>query len=258
MTATAPATRTPGQVLRSLDWRAVLVVVATVGVVLEAPVWLRGPLTAAAAIGAITFCLPRRRRREPLDTALAVFGGIAVVLVVLGLLLNLLPTGLTAMAWGIAIGVIELAAMILFAFREPVAAARRPREDGASVPRRAVVASIWGVLVLGVLTVALVLSIGSYDRTHIPPVALGAQTSGGTTVVSIDSGRDADGLELRLVDADGRSTVLASDIAVGPGRAAEKVRVPASTVGRLELVRDGSTRPLRTLILDGSGTTGNG
>lgn len=254
---TMPARESTGLlgVIRSLDWRAVLVVLGAVAVVTEQPIWLRAPLSVAALVGAISFCASRRRRSEPIDTVLRAVGGVAIVFVLLGLVLNFLPTGLTSPGWGLGVGVTELATMLGFASRDRVIAARRA--PGPS--RRRVIGFVgWGIAVGGVLTAALLLSLASYDRTHIPPVALGADTTGSTTVVTVASGRDAGPLVLRLVTDDGERTVLARDVRVGPGEAAATVRVPASTSGRIELLREDGSRVLRTLILDGSTAGGNG
>lgn len=239
MTGVRPAR----QVLVSAGWRAALVLVAAVAVALETPVWARLPLSVAAAIGVATFFLRRSRRRGLLDGVLVVAGGGLVALVVLGLLLNVLPTGLDPLGWALAVGALELLVLaVLTVFRAPA--------QRTAVRRRIPVAGIaWGAAAALVLIGAVVYSTASFDATHVRPLAIAAEPSDGAVELTISSGAATGPLEVDLVTADGR-TAIARDVRLDAGATWTKRIADPGSRAVVQVVRVGSSTPLRQLILD--------
>lgn len=243
-------------VLIGAGWRAALVVVAAVAVALEAPAWARLPLSVAAMLAVATFFLRRYGRRGRLDVVLVVAGGGLVALALLGLALNVLPTGIGPVGWAFAVGVLELAVLAFLAiFRAPV----RFRLEGDSAPRHRIsfrtdpLGIVTGAAAVLVLVGAIVYSTVSYTATHVSPLAIASETNGSTVTVTVSAG-DAQGpYELDLVTAKGR-TVVATGIRIDSGDA-YTTTVPAPSVRAvLQLVSTGSSMPVRQLILDGTTT----
>ncbi|GAA2749552.1 hypothetical protein GCM10009869_05760 [Amnibacterium kyonggiense] len=229
--------------LVAAGWRAALVLIAAAVVALEAPAWARLPLSAAAAVGVGTFFLRRVGRRGLLEGVLVLAGGGLVALVVLGLLLNLLPTGLDPVSWAVAVGVLELVVLAL------LAVVRAPAER-STVRRRLPIAGIaWGTAAGLVLVGAIVYSTASFDGTHVRPLAVAAQPSGEGVTLSIMSGAAVGPLDVELVTADGR-TAIARGVRLHAGETwTERISDPGSRAV-VQVVREGSTAPLRQLILD--------
>ena len=237
-------------VLTGAGWRAALVVAAALAVALEAPAWARLPLSVAAALGVASFFLRRYGRRGLLDVVLVVAGGGLVALVLLGLLLNVLPTGITAPGWALVVGLLELGVLAFLAlFRSPV-------ERTAGTRRRIPVAGLaWGAAAAAVLAGAVIYSTASFDATHVQPLAIAAEEHGSTADVTVSAGDRQGPFRLELVTADGR-TVLAQDLRVGEdGRWTKRVALPP-TRAVLQLVPASGGSAVRSLILDPSdGTT---
>ena len=242
----AVAGRPSRPVLTGVGWRAALVVVAAVAVAIEVPAWVRLPLSAAAVLAVATFFLRRSGRRGVLDVVLVVAGGGLVVLALLGLLLNVLPTGITTPGWALVVGLFELAVLAFLAvFRAPMERAARPR-------RRPPVARLaWGAAAAAVLAGAGVYSTASYDATHVQPLAIAAEPHGSSITVTVGAGAAQGPFALDLVTADGR-TVVAKNIRVGPGKQyTTRLPMPA-TRAVLQLVPAAGGSPIRSLILDDS------
>ena len=246
----ALAVRPTRAVLTGAGWRAALVVVAAVAVALGTPAWARLPLSAAAVLGVASFFLRRYGRRGLLDVVLVVAGGGLVALILLGLLLNVLPTGITAPGWALVVGLLELAVLAFLAlFRAPV-------ERAAGVRRRLPVAGLaWGVAAAAVLAGAVVYSSASFQATHVQPLAVAAEQHGRTVTVTVTAGDRQGPFRLDLVTADGR-TVVAQDVRVGAdGRYTKRIARP-STRAVLQLVPAAGGAAVRSLILDSSSSDG--
>ncbi len=246
--------RPDAAVVRGLAWRAAVVDIAAVAVVLDLPAWVRTPLSLAAVAVVGVFFLRRSRRRGAVDGILAAVGVGVVTLMLIGVVLNLLPSGITGAGWGVAVGLVELAFLLALAYwRPPVASATRLAARRRRPPVGAVV---WTVLIAGVLAAALGWSVSSFSATHVAPLALGAVTSSGSAVVTVSSGRDSGPFELRSVSTTGVSTVLFNGIQVGPGQSASfTIVTPRDTRATLQLVKAGSSTPVRELIIDTSTST---
>lgn len=237
--------RPDSRILRDLAWRAALVIVAAVAVVIGLPAWARTPLSIMAALVTTLFVLRRFRRPGLIHGTLTALGVALVVAMALGLLLSVLPSGITPPGWGIGIGVVELVSLTALAYwRAPTATTRRSRRG---VP---VAALAWTILVASVLAAALIWSIASVNSKQIAPLAVAAVSSGESVRVTVSSGRDEGPYELQVVTSAG-PTVLASDIRIGPENPASfTVTLPGDTRETVRLVRPGDETPLRVLILD--------
>jgi len=227
-------------------WRAALVVVAALAVALEVPAWARFPLSAAAVLGVATFFLRRSGRRGLLDVVLVVAGGGLVALALLGLALNVLPTGIGPLGWALAVGVLELAVLAFLALRRsPV----RSGDGVGSTFKMNTAGVAWGAAAVLVLVGAVVYSTVSYDTTHVSPLAIASETQGSTVTVTVSAGAAQGPLELDLVTATGR-TVVATGIRIGAGDEYTTTITKPSARAVLQLVTAGSSTPVRQLILD--------
>ena len=251
MTSTQTARFRPdSRILRGLAWRTGLVVVAAAAVLIELPAWARAPLSIAAALVTVLFFLGRCRTRGRVDGALTVLGVVIAVLALLGLLLNVLPLGISTASWGIGVGVIEVVALIALAYWRPPKPMTPRWTHGVPIA-----AIVWTLLVTGVLAGALLWSIASFNGTHVAPLAVAAVPSGGSVVVTVSSGREEGPYDLQLVTTTGR-TVLAKDIRVGPENPSSiTINIVENSRETLQLVRAGSQKSLRELILDTTTTT---
>ena len=237
--------------LAGVAWRLALVALAAAVVLLGLPAWVRAPLSIAAALVTVDSVVVRIRGRGPIHALLVAVGGGIVVLALLGLVLNLLPWGLTAGSWGVGAGLIEAGALVALAFW-PAPAARaagagRPMLGGTVLVRPVLT---WTVLVCAVLAGAVAWSVASFTATHVAPLAVAAEPSGASVVERVTSGTTQGPFELDLVTT-ARRRVLQRDVRVGPDAASTTVvRLPADTRGLVQLVRPGSAQPVRELILD--------
>ena len=254
MSALQLGVRPDRTVLIGAAWRAALVVVAAVAVALEAPAWARLPLSAAAMLAVASFVLRRFGRRGRLDVVLVLAGGGLVALALLGLLLNVLPTGIGPLGWGLAVGVLELAVLAFLAvFPAPIPF----RCEGDSAPRRRIsfttnpVGIVTGAAAVLVLVGAVGYSTVSYTATHVSPLAIASEAHGSSITVTVSAGGAQGPYELDLVTATGR-TVVATGIRVDSGDPYTKTVPAPSTRAVLQLVTAGSSTPVRQLILDGT------
>lgn len=245
-----PAAAVDSHAIIGSAWRAVLVIVASVAVVLELTPWVRAPLATAAVVVTLVFCLRRFDRRSPVDRVLTAVGGFVVSIALLGLLLNVLPSGLTALGWGVGVGAVQLVALGLVAYFRP-----RAETDRVRLGRPARSGVIWGALAAAVLAGALVWSVSSFTGTHTAPLALSGVPSGNSLNITISSGSSTDAYDLIRSTSTG-TTVLASDFEVGPGSTVTlTIAVTSGVREKIELVRTGETTPLRQLILDNRSST---
>lgn len=240
-----------------LVFRVGIVVVATGAIVLEVPVWARAPLAvAAAALTIMSFLSRYGGRARRFDGVIRAAGAAVVLLAVLGLVLNVVPGGLTTAGWGIGVGVIEAAALVaLAAWRAPVASGAEGDSDTdtSTRARRRIPlgAGAWALAVGGVLAGALVLSTVSFDDTHIAPLALGAERTGDTVEVTVSSGTEAGPYELQLVSETGTTVRYAYGIYVGPDSPRTFVfELSDDSRDTVRLVTTGSTTAIRELTFD--------
>ena len=159
-------------------------------------------------------------------------------------------------SWSLGAALLSIAALTVVGLREDI----RPPSPFRPLFRRASVpTALWSVAAIGVLTTALLLSIGSFNRTHVAPLDISSGAGqNGSTLISVSAGSTQGPFELDLVTADGR-TVLATDITVSASTsAAINVVVPPGSRALVQLVAPGSLEPLRQLIIDTSATPTTG
>jgi len=230
-----------------LGWRTALVVVAAVLAGRGAPALLVSVFTGLAAIVVIERVV-RHRRRGMLDAALVGVGMLIVVLGLLGLLLDYVPGGITRISW--SIGLVLLAIGVLTAVgssREGIP----PSPFRSLISRSAIPTAAWGVAVIGILTTALVVSVHSYNATHV--AALEMSTTGvtdGFATITVSSGTDQGPFEIDLLTSTAR-TAIATGVKVSAGTAtAVSIAIPADRRLVVQLVDPDTTRTLRQLIFD--------
>lgn len=196
-------TAPPGASRRDLAARAAVVVAA--GVVGAVGVWWPvSTLLAALAVMAVAERVVRLRRRGRLDAVLVGVGGLVVTLILLGLLLDAVPGGLTRVSWSVALGLVGLGAL--------VACRRRP---GASpfahrgrLPRGN---AVWSAVALGLTVLAVAISVTSANDGESPPLQL--------------SVRDVSATHAEIVVRGGSSAGV-YQLAAGSGAATRIVRGP--------------------------------
>ena len=247
-------------ITRSVRDRALLDLVLRIGVVvvaeftaaLQAPSWVTAPLTLLAA-AVVVEALARTRGLGWADVMLVGSAGLIVVLIMLGLVLNLLPTGLTTGRWAIGAGLVAIATL-LWSRRLALRGSEADREGAVSVlprPARAQVlrTAPWLVLAGGLVVVALAISTHATDVANRPPLALSVLDRTQAAVsVQVTGGTAAGRYELALV-SDGTTRPLTSfDLAAGQARA-YRFAVPAQGPTTIELRRRGADRVLRSLIV---------
>lgn len=230
-----------------LGWRTALVVVAAVLAGRGAPALLVSVFTGLAAIVVIERVV-RHRRRGMLDAALVGFGMLIVVLGLLGLLLDYVPGGITRISW--SIGLVLLAIGVLTAVGSS-GEGIPPSPFRSLISRSAIPTAAWGVAVIGILTTALVVSVHSYNATHV--AALEMSTTGvtdGFATITVSSGTDQGPFEIDLLTSTAR-TAIATGVKVSAGTAtAVSIAIPADRRLVVQLVDPDTTRTLRQLIFD--------
>lgn len=222
--------------------RAVLVVVAVAGVLLDTPVPVRTALS-AAAVAAVTQRLATRRGHGSADAALVGAGALLAVLVVTGLLLDLAHVALRPDSWAVALGLFALVA--LAADRRAGQPAPRTRPARAELLRIAP----WVVATAAVLLFAVTLAVRSTSAADGAPVQLSLASLQGTSaqiVVSADTGTGP--LELR--SDSGGSTLSYPLFRLKPGssRTTDVIVPRGRTI--ITVSNPGQSQPLRSLVVD--------
>jgi hypothetical protein len=157
------------------------------------------------------------------DRALVVTGSALVGLVLLGLLLALVPAGLTARSWVLGVALGEL--VIIFATLRVELPGPTRRWSGAIRTR----GLGWYVAGVVVLAAAVGLSVGSTVHTDAAPVAISVQAEQGTQYsVAVSSGKVRGPLTVVETSAGG-SRVLRSGVVVGPGNSTVVALQPGIT-----------------------------
>lgn len=250
----APVSTPAGTVGRAQDRvllavRAVLVVVAAVLAFVGVPVVL-GTVVTAVAVAAVAERCARLRRRGLVDAMLVGVGGVLVVAVLLGVVLNYVPGRLDRHTWAIGAAVVGLAALAVCATRpwtpSPLLALRR---------RPSVITATTVLAAVFVLGAAVVLSVRSFDGTTVDPLQLAAPGAvrDGQAQVVLSSQEAVGPVDLVVVNGD-VTTVLAAGVTVpAGGTLSEVVSVPDGDRVLVQLRQPGQSTALRSLILDGAG-----
>lgn len=234
------------QWLRDTGWRLALAVAATVASGLSAPAWLSTVLTLVAT-SVVVERVVRFRRRGMLDAALVGAGLLAVSLGLLGLILNYLPGGISRTSWSIGAVLLAVAALTAAGLMPEVP----PSPFRPLWARRSLPTAVWGLVAAGIVAFALVISTGSYSRTHIAPLDLSSTAvHNGTATLTVSSGTGQGPFEVDLVTSTSRA-VLARNVVVAAGvSSALVIAVPPDTRALVQLVQPGTTLVLRELIFD--------
>lgn len=225
-----------------------VVLLAALAISLFAPAWLAGPVVAVAVL-LVAERLVRRRGRGALDALLVGLAGIGCALILLGLLLNLLPGGLTKLSWTVGVAVTGLAALLPTA-RDPL-----PSNPFATKLRQISDTTwIFSAAAVVVLGAAVALSARVVHQDEVAPLQIASTTTApGQVRLTVSSGTAESGLSVVTHTGAARS-VTASGLTVGPGRSATvALSTPASRRVLVDLVdRSGTT--IRELILDPADT----
>lgn len=226
---------------------------AALAVSLAAPGWLAALLVAVTML-VVAERLVRRRGRGALDAMLVGLAGICGTLILLGLVLNLLPGGLTRLSWTVGAAVAGAAALLatslLVSSRERLTSS----PFGAILRRIPDTTWIFTAAAVVVLGVAVALSARVVHQVDVPPLQIaGTTTSPGQVLLTVSSGTAESGLSV-ITHTGAARTVAGSGLTVGPGRnATVTLSAPASGRVVVDLVdRTGST--IRELILDPADT----
>lgn len=230
-----------------VGWRTALVVVAAVLAGRGAPALLVTISTGLAAVVVIERVV-RHRRRGMLDAALVGVGMLIVVLGLLGLLLNYVPGGITRISWSIGLVLLAIGMLTAVGSSSEVV----PQSPFRSlISRGAVPTAAWSVAAAGIATAALVISVNSYNSTHVATLEM--STTGvkdGFATITVSSGTDQGPFEIDLLTSTSR-TAIATDVKVSAGTAtAVAIAIPADSRLVVQLVDPGTTRTLRQLIFD--------
>ncbi len=267
----APDLHPTGSVLLAIGWRAALVIAAAAAAALGAPAWLTAPLTCLAAIVVAEWAL-RTRGRGLLDAALVGLAGIVLTAIGLGLILNVLPPGLTRPMWSLAAGLVGVNVLLaglgrgasMSLFHQAWARLRGGSDDESGGPptdRRSLFTGLaCGVLAVVVIAGAFVISTRSAADARVDPLEISALTSSSGVQVRISSGTAQGPFDL-ILEVDAVPTTVATGVQVEQGIPISiPVTIPAAGRVLLELVPTGSTDPVRELIFDAgvltAGTTG--
>ena len=231
-----------------LGARMALSVAAAALATFGAPTALVTAFSAAAAV-AVVERLVRYRRRGMLDAALVGTGVLLVVLGLLGLVLNYLPGGITGFSWSIALVLLAIGSLTAVGLVDGETAP--PSAFRPLLTRRSLPTLGWASASAAVLVIALVMSVQSFDRTHVAPVDISATSvSDGFATVTVSAGSKQGPYELDLVTTSGRMPA-ARNITVAAGTpVAVVVAVPSHARLLVQLVQPGTTTALRQLTFD--------
>jgi hypothetical protein len=177
--------------------RAVVIAVALVATVATAPPFVSAPLALLSLVNGgqlLAYLVPGD---DPVERYLMATGGVAVLLILLGLVLNYVPGGLTPSSYGVGWAVVSWALLV----------AVSPRRDLGGVGlRRASIPMVVSLGILGTAT-AVALQIGSagvHKQDQQPVLALSSPGYGGTEAQILVGSVNAGGVYELLVLPDGR------------------------------------------------------
>lgn len=230
---------------KDLIRRAGLVLDAVVLCALGVPWWLATP-AALLAVVAVSERVARHRRRGGMDALIIGIVGPLVALLFLGLVLNLLPGGITRVSWSIGAGIVGLAALACCLGR-PVPPPVVPR--GMPVPRGTL---LWGSAAAVIALGALAVSVNSSRSLDGAPVQLSQTTVDGVTRVLVTAGSDAGPFVLRSDNA-GSQSVVRRQFSMKAGQTVSvPVLVPDGARVTVTLTNPSQTQAVRSVVLDRS------
>lgn len=245
----APRAAPGATVWTDLGPRILLVLFAAGAGALGAPWPIASPLVAAAGMLTVERCV-RRRGRGWLDTVAVGVGGALAVVILMGILLNVLPGGLTRRSWAAGLALAGITALLICRHegpRAPSPVSRRPR------PFNAVLYALTAVLVV----FAMVVSVLSAGEKRGPDLQLAVQqqaTSDASPWVSvIVSSSTAYGPLQLLLDEGREPRTWGGLFEVAADRPyLVSVPVPAGARVTVSLAEAGDPSPLRRVTIDRS------
>jgi hypothetical protein len=229
--------------------RLSVVAAAVTSVAVGAGPIVRAPLTLAACV-AVFEAIARQRGESGLVRLLVVSGSILVSLVLIGLVLDVAPGGISRLGWAVAFGLLAVCALAgagRSAWR-PARVTLRPRMRRQGT---------WYATSLIVAALAIVVSLNAaHEHVQVPPLQFFVQSRAPSAATVEASSGDLTGpLEIVEGPAFG-GTVLAGPVRVSPGRPLViRVPTPGGRVLQLRLVTAGRGRgmtSIRELELEGS------
>ena len=238
-----PVQGTPRHLLGDIGVRVLLLVVAGLLAALGAP-WQVATTSSAVAALVTVERLVRHRRGELLDALAVAVGGLLVTLVLTGLLLDLLPGGLTRASWSLGLAAVGITGLLICACR-PV-----PPSPLRGMSWR--VSPLTGLAYVGaamLVIVALGVSIASTRGQERSALQMSVRGTWPTAEVLVTSATDQGPFEL-LVD-DGRGAHrFAGPFAVRANQtfvASVPASAPTQTGGKVtvSLANPGQTAPIR-------------
>ena len=223
--------------------RASLVIEAALASILDSPTAVRTVLTAAAALGVVGTAV-RARRRGVIDAAVIGLAGALSVLVLLGLVLNLFPAGLTRVSWSISAGLIGLAAVAW--------GARTTPKDDLFVPVSTTTLlrqSPWYVAAAAVTAVAVIIAIHATDVADRAPVQLSLTSANARSVAVQVTGARTDGMYQLVVRRGSTEVVRSVPFRLTAGHYVDFRFTPPAERVTVDLRKVGGTTS-RSLIVD--------
>ncbi|NHC13463.1 hypothetical protein [Motilibacter deserti] len=227
---------------------AALVVAAVVLALLEAGAALRGPVTAAAVLATVLGAAPRGSGRRHLVVSAG--GALLVGAVLVGVVLDVLPGGITRASWAVSAGLLGLLALAMAARRGTPAVLPRLRR----LPRPGT-GTTWYVAAAAVVAAAAWVSVDAARDSERAPVQFALENARAGSVEVVLTASQRSGPYDVVAVAGKRSTTLERDVVVTPGLPL-RLTVPAPegerVVVRLLPGDDPEGKPLRTLVVDPS------
>lgn len=239
-----PDLRRPDLRRPDLGWRALVALAAIGTAVAGAPTYVVGALSAAALVLAVER-LARARNENGADSLLVLVGGVAVAVVLTGLLMGATPIGLSTTTWGVGLGLVSLGcsafAIVLI----------RPARLTRNAWRTGVQALPWVVAVVAVAVIAIGISVRSVGPAERAPLQMSFGKVDGTLVQVMVSAAERTGpLELRTT-TQGGNEISYPLFSVGADQTYRAtVTVPRSGRFTVSVTYPDQTQPLRSLILD--------
>ncbi|NHC44711.1 hypothetical protein [Motilibacter aurantiacus] len=227
-----------------LGGAATLVVAAVALAVAGAPAYLRAPVASLAALAVVLAAAPRGKGLRHL--VLVAVGSLLVGAVLLGVVLDVVPGGITRTSWALGMGLLGLLAL-------GVAARRGVPETSVPAWPALRAGHLWYAAAALVVIAAVGVSVTSARDSERAPLQLALENprDGRVDVVLTASGRSGP-YDLVSVVGERRRT-LDSDLVVSPGLPL-RLTVQTAPGRRTQLLLVDSAHPrsapLRTLVVD--------
>jgi len=237
----------PTDLRTDLIWRSAVPLAAAVAHLAGAP----GAVDGVLALLGLTLAAERLaalRCAGVADRLLVVTGGLLVVLVLTGPVLDAVGVGLSPATWTVAAIVLAVVGLVL-AFVVPPRTTSAPG-TGSGGARTTLRALPWAAAAVLVTVVAVRMSAASLSATDAPPLQMSlGEVSENSVQVVVSSSDPVGPLELRTTAGDNEVSYPLFDLAED-GTSTTTLAVPSSGRYVITLNYPDQTEPLRTLVLD--------